>query len=87
MSEYKVIGPFEIAGKPTGETVELDSNEVNIQALIDGGHIEEVERPKEIEQVEEFEEDDQAEETEQTAESDQGELNELETESYEQGNG
>lgn len=44
MDEYKVVGPFEIAGKATGETVELDANEVNIQALIDGGHIERVER-------------------------------------------
>jgi hypothetical protein len=49
MQEYKVIGQFEVAGKRPGETVRLDPTEVNIQALIDGGHIEPIRKtPKEI---------------------------------------
>lgn len=39
LTEYKVIGPFEIDGKATGEVVDLDPSVVNIPALIDGGHV------------------------------------------------
>lgn len=38
--KYRVIGPFEVAGKSTGEIVELDPEEVHIPSLIEGGHIE-----------------------------------------------
>jgi hypothetical protein len=42
MEEFKVVGPFEIAGKKRGETVRLDPQETNIQVLIDCGHIERI---------------------------------------------
>lgn len=42
MSGYRVIGPFEINGKATGETVELDPEVINVQVLLDAGHIEEI---------------------------------------------
>lgn len=45
MDQYKVVGPFEIAGKKRGETVQLDPTEVNIQVLIDCGHIEPIGKP------------------------------------------
>jgi hypothetical protein len=45
VTEYKVIGPLEVAGKATGEIVELDPEEVNIPALIAGGHVEPVDAP------------------------------------------
>lgn len=42
MTEYRVIGPFEVDGKSKGEIVKLDPQTVNIQALIEGGHVEPV---------------------------------------------
>lgn len=36
----KVIGPCAIEGVATGGTVELDPERVNIDALVEGGHIE-----------------------------------------------
>ncbi|MGW5578716.1 hypothetical protein [Micromonospora chokoriensis] len=40
MNTYKVIGICTVAGAKRGETVELDPEQINIQALIEGGHIE-----------------------------------------------
>lgn len=45
LTEYKVVGPFEIDGKPAGEVVDLDAEVINIPALIDGGHVEPLNRP------------------------------------------
>lgn len=42
MEEFKVIGPFKIAGKERGDIVRLDPQETNIQVLIDCGHIERI---------------------------------------------
>lgn len=36
---YEVIGPFEIAGAKTGETVTLDDENTNVAALVEAGHI------------------------------------------------
>lgn len=40
MIRATVVGPNEIAGVPTGGTVELDPERVNVVALVLGGHIE-----------------------------------------------
>lgn len=40
MTEYRVVGPFEVDGKSKGEVVDLDPEVINIPALIEGGHIE-----------------------------------------------
>lgn len=40
VKKYRVTGPFEVAGKPAGEIVELDDDVIDIPSLIDGGHIE-----------------------------------------------
>ncbi len=42
MEQFRVIGPFEIAGKKRGEMVELDPAETNIQVLLDCGHVERI---------------------------------------------
>lgn len=42
MTQYRVVGPLEVDGKPRGELVDLDETVVNVQALIDGGHVEPV---------------------------------------------
>lgn len=40
--KYKVIGDLEIAGAAKGETVELDPEEINVDALVASGHVEEI---------------------------------------------
>ncbi len=42
MTQFRVVGPFEIDGKVTGELVDLDPALINIQVLLDAGHIEAV---------------------------------------------
>lgn len=42
MTKYKVIGDLEIAGASKGETVDLDPDEVNVDALVASGHVEEI---------------------------------------------
>lgn len=49
--KYKVIGQCPIAGVVPGEIVTLDPDDqtpgaTNVQALIDGGHVEETSGPK-----------------------------------------
>ncbi len=38
-TEYLVVGRHPVAGVKPGETVSFDGDAVNVQALIDGGHI------------------------------------------------
>lgn len=45
--KLRVIGPFEVDGKSKGEIIDLDPEVYNIQALVDGGHVELVEKSKE----------------------------------------
>lgn len=45
MARYEVIGDSIIAGKSKGETVDLDET-VNVDALLWGGHIKPVAKPK-----------------------------------------
>lgn len=47
MAKYKIVGTQGIAGAAPGETVELDPEDrspgaVNVKALLEGGHLEEV---------------------------------------------
>ncbi|MEH1059395.1 hypothetical protein V6U89_29830 [Micromonospora sp. CPCC 206171] len=42
MTTYKVIGICTVAGKKRGEVVELDPELINIEALVEAGHIEPV---------------------------------------------
>lgn len=37
--QYEVIGPFEIGGVKPGGIVELDTETVNVDALIEAGHV------------------------------------------------
>lgn len=40
MATYKIIGGLPVAGKKSGETVtDTDLDGVNVEALIEGGHI------------------------------------------------
>ncbi|WP_157562670.1 hypothetical protein [Micromonospora chokoriensis] len=44
LPKFEVIGPCRVAGAEKGETVQLDPAEVNIDALIEAGHIRPVKR-------------------------------------------
>lgn len=37
--KYEVIGPLDVGGKATGETVELDEEEINVAALVEANAI------------------------------------------------
>jgi hypothetical protein len=45
MTKYTVTGPFPIADVAPGGTVDLDPDTVNVDALIEAGHIEATTKP------------------------------------------
>lgn len=45
VKKYLVIGFHEVNGAKTGEEVELDDEKINVTALIQGGHIMEMQEP------------------------------------------
>lgn len=51
MTEYRVIGPFEVDGKAKGEIVDLDPEVINISALVQGGHVEPVKKPMSAKEI------------------------------------
>lgn len=44
LQTFEVIGPCQVAGANKGETVRLDPDAVNIDALVEAGHVRPVKR-------------------------------------------
>lgn len=46
---FKIVGPHGIAGKPSGEIVDLSElTEPQLAALVEGGHVEKVRSEKKV---------------------------------------
>lgn len=45
VKKYRVIGFHDVNGAKTGEEVELDDEKINVTALIQGGHVTEMQEP------------------------------------------